>query len=83
MSAAPRQYEIIVALLAANDVKDDAIRAKLDAHDILEMKHREAGRALDAKRDSLHTELRANAADKRALEAEKVARCAQNDRESM
>lgn len=79
--SAPRQYAAIVALLAANDVADDATRAKQDAHDALELKHREAGRALGAKRDALQAELRANAAARRALYAEKAARIAENQRE--
>ena len=53
MSPAPRQYEAIVALLAANDVTNSAIRDKQDANELVTMNHREAGRILDAKDDAL------------------------------
>ena len=53
MSPTPRQYEAIVALLAANDLTNSAIRDKQDAHELVTMKHREAGRILAAKDDAL------------------------------
>lgn len=81
--SAPRQYGVIVALLAANAVGDFAIRAKQDAHDALELKHREAGRALDARHDALRSELRTNSAAQRSLLAEKEARLELNRRESV
>ena len=83
MSPTPRQYEAIVALLAANDLTNSAIRDKQDAHELVTMKHREAGRILGAKDDALRFELHENAAKTRALRAEKEARCAVNNREPM
>ena len=83
MSPAPRQYEAIVALLAANDVTNSAIRDKQDAHELVTMKHREVGRILDAKDDALRLELHENAAKTRALRADKETRLLMNNRESV